>query len=202
MSGKLFVGGLAWATNDESLRAHFEQFGEVVDAKVITLTNGMALDTFLVQDSKGGPVNNKQSLNKLWHRIEKVLYGELNPRKELEGSIQRALPSRTRVFKVPPQVFVDNKASGTYTVIEINGRDRVSLLHDVTAALTDLSLQIASAHISTFGEGVVDVFYVKDVFGMKVTQESKIQQIRERVLRAIDPAVNTEEATHDVAAAE
>jgi [protein-PII] uridylyltransferase len=103
---------------------------------------------------------------------------------------------------VPPQVFVDNKASGTYTVIEINGRDRVSLLHDVTAALTDLSLQIASAHISTFGEGVVDVFYVKDVFGMKVTQESKIQQIRERVLRAIDPAVNTEEATHDVAAAE
>jgi [protein-PII] uridylyltransferase len=174
----------------------------IVDAKVITLTNGMALDTFLVQDSKGGPVNNKQSLNKLWHRIEKVLYGELNPRKELEGSIQRALPSRTRVFKVPPQVFVDNKASGTYTVIEINGRDRVSLLHDVTAALTDLSLQIASAHISTFGEGVVDVFYVKDVFGMKVTQESKIQQIRERVLRAIDPAVNTEEATHDVAAAE
>ena len=174
----------------------------IVDAKVITLTNGMALDTFLVQDSKGGPVNNKQSLNKLWHRIEEVLYGELNPRKELEGSIQRALPSRTRVFKVPPQVFVDNKASGTYTVIEINGRDRVSLLHDVTAALTDLSLQIASAHISTFGEGVVDVFYVKDVFGMKVTQESKIQQIRERVLRAIDPAVNTEEATHDVAAAE
>jgi [protein-PII] uridylyltransferase len=174
----------------------------IVDAKVITLTNGMALDTFLVQDSKGGPVNNKQSLNKLWHRIEEVLYGELNPRKELEGSIQRALPSRTRVFKVPPQVFVDNKASGTYTVIEINGRDRVSLLHDVTAALTDLSLQIASAHISTFGESVVDVFYVKDVFGMKVTQESKIQQIRERVLRAIDPAVNTEEATHDVAAAE
>ncbi|MDE0882238.1 MAG: RNA-binding protein [Myxococcota bacterium] len=32
---KLFVGGLAWATRDESLKALFEQFGEVTDAKVI-----------------------------------------------------------------------------------------------------------------------------------------------------------------------
>ena len=174
----------------------------IVDAKIITLTNGMALDTFLVQDSTGGPVSNKQSLNKLWRRIEDVLYGQLNPRKELEGTLQRALPSRTRVFKVPPQVFVDNKASATHTVIEINGRDRISLLHDVTAALTDLSLQIASAHISTFGEGVVDVFYVKDIIGMKVTQENKIQQIRDRVLAAIDPSVNNKKAASDVAAAE
>ena len=174
----------------------------IVDAKIITLTNGMALDTFLVQDSTGGPVSNKKSLNKLWRRIEDVLYGQLNPRKELEGTLQRALPSRTRVFKVPPQVFVDNKASATHTVIEINGRDRISLLHDVTATLTDLSLQIASAHISTFGEGVVDVFYVKDIFGMKVTQESKIQQIRDRVLAVIDPSVNNKKAASDVAAAE
>jgi [protein-PII] uridylyltransferase len=174
----------------------------IVDAKIITLTNGMALDTFLVQDLNGGPVTNKQNLNKLWHRIEEVLYGELNPRKELEGSLQRAMPSRTRVFKVPPQVFIDNKASATYTVIEVNGRNRISLLHDVTAALTGLSLQIASAHISTFGEGVVDVFYVKDIFGMKVTQERKIQQIRESVLAAIDPTIKTKEAVRDAAAAE
>lgn len=36
MSKKLFVGGLAWATDDHGLRAAFEQFGEVLDAKVIT----------------------------------------------------------------------------------------------------------------------------------------------------------------------
>ena len=35
MSNKLFVGGLAWATTDASLKAAFEPFGEVVDAKVI-----------------------------------------------------------------------------------------------------------------------------------------------------------------------
>ncbi len=36
MSNKLFVGGLAWATDDHSLRAAFEGFGTVTDAKVIT----------------------------------------------------------------------------------------------------------------------------------------------------------------------
>ncbi|MGA0393243.1 MAG: [protein-PII] uridylyltransferase [Rhodospirillales bacterium] len=174
----------------------------IVDAKIITLTNGMALDTFLVQDANGGPVTNKQSLNKLWQRIEDVLYGQVNPRRELEGTRKRAMPSRTRVFKVPPQVFIDNKASATYTVIEINGRDRIGLLHDVTAALTELGLQIASAHISTFGEGVVDVFYVKDVFGMKVTQDSKIRQIRDSVLAAIDSASVSEKTAQDAAAAE
>ena len=35
MSKKLFVGGLAWATTDDSLKAAFSPFGNVVEAKVI-----------------------------------------------------------------------------------------------------------------------------------------------------------------------
>ena len=36
MGSKLFVGGLAWATSDESLRTHFEEFGEVTETKIVT----------------------------------------------------------------------------------------------------------------------------------------------------------------------
>ena len=32
----MFVGGLSWNTDDSSLRAAFESFGEVTEAKVIT----------------------------------------------------------------------------------------------------------------------------------------------------------------------
>ena len=85
----------------------------------------------------------------------------------------RALPSRTRVFKVPPRVIFDNKASASHTVIEVNGRDRPGFLHDVTSTLTAQGLQIVSAHISTYGERVVDVFYVKDVFGLKIEHASR-----------------------------
>jgi len=93
--------------------------------------------------------------------------------------------SRTRVFKVPPRVLIDNKASAGHTVIEVNGRDRIGLLYDVTAAMTRLNLQIASAHISTYGERVVDVFYVKDVFGLKVEHERKIREIRDTLIAAL-----------------
>jgi len=98
------------------------------------------------------------------------------------------------VFKVPPRVLVDNKVSSNHTVIELNGRDRVGLLYDVTSAMTGLSLQIASAHVSTYGERVVDVFYVKDVFGMKVEHERKIREIREALLAALKEAAICEPA--------
>jgi [protein-PII] uridylyltransferase len=98
------------------------------------------------------------------------------------------------VFKVPPRVLIDNKASSTYTVIEVNGRDRLGLLHDVTNALTEAGLQIASAHISTYGVRVVDVFYVKDIFGLKMEQPGKIETVRTMLLAAIAKPI-TDKAT-------
>jgi [protein-PII] uridylyltransferase len=58
----------------------------------------------------------------------------------------------------------------------------------VTRALTALNLQISSAKISTYGEKVVDVFYVKDLFGHKVQHERKLKDIRERLAKVLaDP---------------
>ena len=83
-------------------------------------------------------------------------------------------------------MLIDNKASNRYTVIEINGRDRPNLLYFVTEALYRLSLQVHAAKITTFGEQVVDVFYVQDVFGTKVDQPGKIEQIRTVILAALN----------------
>ncbi len=74
-------------------------------------------------------------------------------------------------------MLIDNNASDTFTVIEVNGRDRPGFLHVVTRALTRLNLQIASAHITTYGERAVDVFYVKDLFGLKVVTPDKLKQV-------------------------
>ena len=162
---------------------------DIVDARIFTMTNGMALDVFTVQDAAGGGAfESGDKLARLSVMIEKVLSGQLKPLHELA---KRKAPhaSRTRVFHVPPRVLIDNNASTTHTVIEVNGRDRPGLLYDLTRALTNLTLQISSAKISTYGEKAIDVFYVKDVFGLKVTHESKLAQIRERLLNALaDPA--------------
>ena len=161
----------------------------IVDAKIVTLANGMALDTFSIQDSRGGAFDNPERLKKMWKRIEDALAGRLRPDRELEPVRRRALASRTRVFKVPPRVLIDNRASTGHTVIEVNGRDRPGFLFDVTSALTDLGLQIASAHVSTYGERVVDVFYVKDVFGLKMEHEDRLKHIRQRLIEAVSEPV-------------
>ncbi len=167
----------------------------IVDAKIVTLANGMALDSFSIQDSRGGAFENAERLKKLWKRIEDALAGHLRPDRELELVRRRALPSRTQVFKVPPRILIDNRASTDHTVIEVNGRDRAGFLFDVTSALTELGLQIASAHISTYGERVVDVFYVKDVFGLKMEHEERLTDIRERLIEAVaEPPANDAQA--------
>jgi [protein-PII] uridylyltransferase len=128
--------------------------------------------------------------------FENVLSGRIKP--HLELAKPHAIPSRTRVFVVPPRVLIDNRVSLTHTVIEVNGRDRPGLLFEVTRALTSLNLQISSAKISTYGEKVVDVFYVKDLFGHKVEHERRLREIRERltaVLADPTPAAPSREKT-------
>jgi len=148
----------------------------IVDAKITTMSNGMALDTLWVQDHDGTPFDRPDKLAKLAFTFEKVLTGDLKPHIELER--KPAFPSRMSAFTVPPRVLIDNLASRSHTVIEVNGRDRPGLLWEVTRELTRLSLQVSSAKISTYGEKVVDVFYVKNLFGHKVEHEQKLAEIR------------------------
>src|SRR6185369_8622890 len=136
-----------------------------------------------VQDAAGGAFDRRDKLAKLAVVFENVLTGDLKPHRELARPA--AFPSRTRVFTVAPRVLVDNKASASHTVIEVNGRDRPGLLFELTRAVTGLNLQVSSAKISTYGEKVVDVFYVKNLFGHKVEHPAKLTEIRETLLAVL-----------------
>jgi len=147
----------------------------IVDAKIMTMANGMALDTFWVQDLAGRAFDRPDKLARLAVIFENVLTGDLKPHRELARP--PAFPSRMQVFTVMPRVLVDNKASASHTVVEVNGRDRPGLLYELTRELTRLNLQISSAKISTYGEKVVDVFYVKNLFGHKIEQPPKLAEV-------------------------
>src|SRR5215469_7970909 len=153
----------------------------IVDAKILTMSNGMALDTFWVQDLAGRSFDRPDKLAKLAVIFENVLTGDLKPHREFARP--PAFPSRMQVFTVVPRALVDNRASASHTVIEVNGRDRPGLLYELTRELTRLNLQISSAKISTYGEKVVDVFYVKNLFGHKVDQPAKLSEIQKSLER-------------------
>lgn len=159
--------------------------GNIVDAKIFTTSDGMALDTFFIQDGEGKAFDQPSKLAKLSSAIEQTLHGSLKPHIALAKAASN-LPKRTQVFTVQPVVLIDNNASATHTVIEVNGRDRPGLLHDLTYTLFNLSLSISSAHIATYGERAVDVFYVKDLFGLKLNQKPRLLEIEQRLISVLE----------------
>jgi [protein-PII] uridylyltransferase len=81
-------------------------------------------------------------------------------------------------------VLMDSKASNRYTVIEINAMDRPGLLYALTTALYAAKVTIHSAHIATFGERAVDVFYVTDLTNDKIVSSSRLKTLEKRLLEA------------------
>ncbi len=154
----------------------------VVAARIFTTPEGMALDSFLLQNRNREAFARPSDLAKMSVAIERALEGLKGSRRPSKGNF---VAERTKVFKVPIRVLIDNKASAAHTVIEVNGRDRPGFLYDVTTALFDLGLRIASAQITTYGERAVDTFYVKDGFGMKITHDGRLKHIRELVLEEL-----------------
>ena len=165
----------------------------IVAARIFTMADGMAIDDFWLQGADGGPFDRSDKLARLAVNIERSIGGELSLRRPADDD-HPFMRKRLKVFPVAPRVLVDNKASNAHTVIEVNGRDRPGLLYDVTRCLADLNLRIAAAKISTYGERVVDVFYVKDLFGLKIENAQKLKQARAALLEVLDPSVDGEQA--------
>jgi len=147
----------------------------IVDAKIHTTVDGRALDMFWIQTTDSAAFEGPDRVARLEASLAQALAGEVLPRDVLATRLKR--PKREAAFRVEPLVLIDNNASNSWTVIEVNGRDRPGLLHDLTRALFALNLTIGSAHIATYGERAVDVFYVHDLMGHKVgsTKFKKIE---------------------------
>jgi len=154
----------------------------IVDARTYTTKDGFATAVFWMQDSDGHPYASDR-LPRLRKMIERTLAGEVVPREVLAG---RDKPKkRDSAFRFPTHITFDNEASDVYTVIEVDTRDRPGLLYDLTRTLAENHIQIASAVIATFGAQVVDTFYVKDMFGLKLHQPQKRESLSKKLQQAI-----------------
>ena len=154
----------------------------VVDARTYTTVDGYATAAFWVQDAEGSPYEASR-LPRLTQMIHKILRGELVAR---EAMVDRdRIKKRERAFKVATSVAFDNEGSEIYTIIEVDTRDRAGLLYDLTRTLATANVQISSAVIATYGEQVVDTFYVKDMFGLKLFSASKQKALEAKLREAI-----------------
>ena len=140
----------------------------------------MALDTIVLSRAFDRDEDELRRAGRVANAIERALKGEVKIADLVDG--KRPASTRAKPFHVPPDVTIDNSLSNRQTVIEISGLDRPGLLYDLTTALGKLNLNIASAHIVTFGEKAVDVFYVTDLTGTKITHAGRQAAIRRSLL--------------------
>ena len=149
----------------------------IVDARTFTTSDGMAIATIWLQDQDGEAYDDPSRLTRLKTNITRVMSGDMIARDALRE--RDVIKPRERSFKVAPDVNFDNTASELYTVIEVTGRDRLGLVHDLSRALSDQKVSIFSAVIATYGERAVDTFYVKDLFGHKIANPNRQTRIED-----------------------
>ena len=154
----------------------------IAGAQIFTTTDGMALDTLIIQRAFDESDEIKRA-ERICSLIPKLLQGD----ERLSNILKKRPKSDARLepFSVEPRVVIDNDSSNKHTIIELTGLDRVGLLHDLTEALFTLNLNIASAHITTYGERAVDVFYVSDLTGSKILNVDRQNAITETLSDAL-----------------
>ena len=152
----------------------------IVDAQIFTTTDGLALDTIAVSREFEHNEDEARRAVRIADSIERALARRTAAARR-DGEARRA-QGRLKAFAIEPEVMINNQWSNRYTVVEVTGLDRPGLLYELTATISKLILNIASAHVATFGERVVDVFYVTDLLGAQITSPSRQAAIKRALL--------------------
>ena len=163
---------------------------DVVNAKIITRSDGYALDTFFVQNRNRKPIIEEYSKKRLLKTIAQGLEGNFNIEKALNQRWEE-IPARFRAVKAPTRVIIDNNMSDEYSILEIKCKNAPGVLYRITKVITSLGFQINTANVSTYGDRVVDIFYIKNAFGLKIDDNITIEKVKTsifKILEETDPA--------------
>jgi len=159
----------------------------ILEAQIHTWGNGIALDTFWVEDATK---DIERRLQQFKNDLEEILGGKvqlkelLSKRKEPNGIKQKVIP------RVSVEVKVNNQDSDFYSIVEVTGQDRMGILYEITQALTDSGCEIHFARVSTLGNRIVDVFYIQDEWGEKIEEKSKMDRLKRTVLNRLTSEEN------------
>jgi [protein-PII] uridylyltransferase len=154
----------------------------IIEAQIHTWENGIALDTFRVEDSTK---DMERRLKRFEKDLTDILSGTVLMKdllltgKESNSIHKKVMP------RVPAEIRVNNQDSDFYTIVEVTGEDRIGILYEITETLTDHGCDIHFARISTLGNRIIDVFYVQDTWGEKIEEKEKVERLKETLLRRL-----------------
>jgi [protein-PII] uridylyltransferase len=157
----------------------------ILGAQIYTSRHGVVVDTLQVETLEKTPVTDQR----VWQQVEADLHAALGGALHFETVLtQRRHPAherKLRAFAQPPQILIENSSSDSHTIIEVQAQDHLGLLYKLTRVLYERGLDVALAKISTEANRAIDVFYVTDTAGGKITNEGETGMIRQSLLDAL-----------------
>jgi [protein-PII] uridylyltransferase len=158
----------------------------ILSAQLFSRADGVMIRAFQVSDGRGAALQDETA----WHRFNQdlrgVIAGQINVR-ELIKALRRDLLAKplARAHEIHTRVEFDNVVSDRYTVIDIRAHDRLGLLYVIASTLSGLDVDVALAKIATETDQAMDVFYVTEKDGRKVTEHERMAAIRKALVHAI-----------------
>lgn len=162
------------------------QDASIIGAQIFSTRDGRAIDTFRLRRSFTSDEDEKVRATRIIDTVKQLLQGKRTILIDLGKESRHN--KRLKPFALPAQVSVSNALSEKFTVIEVSGLDRMGLLHSLTREISDLNLTIGSAHIGTYGEKAVDVFYVTDLTGQKIMSKPRQRKIHDALMAVFHPS--------------
>lgn len=156
----------------------------IIEARINTLDKNIAEDTFLVQTTNGSQITKAFRHNEITNSILSALECDDDLDKKV-AKTRKKPKTKELVFDVPEGVMIKNDVSRDATYLEIYSRDRHGLLYDIASTLQKHSLSISRAKIGTLGLKAIDVFYIKDLKGNKITEQKQLEELEQALLTTI-----------------
>ena len=159
----------------------------ILGAQIFTRADGIALDTFFVNDSRTGNLATREQREQFTGLLESVLTGD---EVDLRSLIARQTSARSSYSaylgeRIGTQINFDNEASDDRTLIEIETEDRLGLLFVISQTFAELSLDISAARIVTERGAALDSFYVRELGGGKINSPARLLAVEKKLRTAI-----------------
>ena len=156
------------------------------EAQLNTSNDGLDLYIFKILSAQGHAISDDTKWQKLEQDVKDVIQGRESLKNLLESRLGPTLLKPKTARRFPTKIHIDNDLSAFYTVIDVYAHDRVGLLYHITSALEAMGLYVNISKIATKVDQVTDTFYVRDIFGHKITSQERLQRIRSTMLGVIE----------------
>ncbi len=156
----------------------------IADARIMPTNNGFTLDTYLVLDESGTPIQDQFRLDDIHAQIRRMLAAP----DQAVPTIQRRIPRQLKHFSMPSEIHFSLDEPNNRTVLELFTSDRPGLLSSVGKAFAECGVRLKNAKIATFGARAEDVFYITDHKNQPLDDAVQFQCLTDAIHRYLDNA--------------